>query len=109
MTFTDLPKILILRVNRSNYDKDKREHSKIDSQVNCNNDISLPLGRDGPVIAYRLSSVIHHTGTPESGHYTATLCDPATKKMWNCDDTKITPTASVNQTTASILFYKKAE
>ena len=101
LTFTDLPKVLILRVYRSNFDKDKREHTKIDAQINCNKDISLPLGRDGPTISYKLSSVIHHTGTPESGHYTATLCDPATKRMWHCNDTY--------QATAGILFYKKVE
>ena len=109
MTFTDLPKILVLHVNRSNYDKDKREHIKINAQINCNKVISLPLGSNGPIVEYRLSSVIHHTGTPDSGHYTATLCDPATKRMWLCNDTNITPTANVNQATAGILFYKKVE
>ena len=109
MTFTDLPKILILHVNRSYYDKDERKRIKIDAQINCNKDISLPLGNDGPIVEYKLSSVIHRTGTPYSGHYTATLCDPATKRMWHCNDTNITPTANVNQATAGILFYKKVE
>ena len=82
MTFTNLPKILILHVNRSNFDKDKRELPKsMHRSIVTNKDICHPLGSNGPSIAYKLSSVIHHTGTPVSGHYIATLCDPATKRM----------------------------
>ena len=56
-----------------------------------------------------LSSIIHHEGSTSGGHYTVTLFDPATKRMWYCDDSKVKPTGKVDQTTASILIYRKVE
>ena len=108
-TFTKLPKILILRVNRCSFGKETGEHTKASAQINCNQEISLPLGNEGPTTAYKISSIIHHIGTSSGGHYTATLFDPATGRMWNCDDNKVKPTGSIDQTSASILIYRKVE
>ena len=46
--FTDLPKILILRVDRCSFDKETKVHTKASAQINCNQEISLPLGNEGP-------------------------------------------------------------
>ena len=108
-TFTNLPKILILRVNRCSFGKETGEHTKASAQINCNQEISLPLGNEGPTTAYKISSIIHHIGTSSGGHYTATLFDPATGRMWHCDDNKVKPTGSIDQTSASILIYRKVE
>ena len=72
-------------------------------------DIFLPVGKEEPPTSYTLSSIIHHQGATSGGHYTVTLFDPATKRMWNCDDSKVKPTGKFDQTTASILIYRKVE
>ena len=107
--FTDLPKILILRVNRCTFVKETGAHTKVDAQINCEEVITLPIGEEGPPTSYTLASIIHHTGTTKGGHYTVTLFDPATKRMWHCDDGKVKPTGKIDQTTASILIYRKVE
>ena len=107
--FTDLPRILILRVNRCNFGKETGAHTKVGAQINCDQDIFLPVGKEGPPTSYTLSSIIHHEGTTSGGHYNVTLFDPATKRMWHCDDSKVKPTGKIDQTTASILIYRKVE
>ena len=109
--FTDLPKILIFRVDRCSFDKETKVHAKASAQINCNQEISLPLGNEGPTTAYKISSVIHHIGNSSGGHYTTTLFDPdpTTGRMWHCDDNKVKPTGSIDQTSASILIYRKVE
>ena len=107
--FTDLPKLVILRINRCNFDKETRAHTKVGAQINCDKDIFLPVGKEGPPTSYTLSSIIHHVGSTSGGHYTVTLFDPATKRMWHCDDSKVKPTGKIDQTTASILIYRKVK
>ena len=102
-------KILILRVNRCSFGKDTGLHTKASAQINSNQEISLPLGNEGPTTAYRISSIIQHIGTSGGGHYTTTLFDPATGRMWYCDDNKVKPTGRIDQTLASILIYRKVE
>ena len=98
-----------MRVDRSKFGKETRVHTKVSAQINCDQDIFLPVGKEGPPTSYTLSSIIHHKGTTSGGHYTVTLFDPATKRMWNCDDSKVKPTGKFDQTTASILIYRKVE
>ena len=103
------PKIFILRVNCCGFGTKTGVHTKTSAQIYCNQDISLPLGNEGPTTAYKISSIIHHIGTSSGGHYTATLFDPATGRMWYCDDNKVKPTGRIDQTSASILIYRKVE
>ena len=84
-------------------------HTKVGEKLTCDKTLSLSLGGDGPSVIYNLSSVIHHSGAPEKGHYTATLCDTNTNKMWYCNDSSVEVTKRINHKTASILFYRKEE
>ena len=105
--FAHLPQVLVIRLERSQYDAQSRAHRKLGSKVVC--DRFLSIGCDGATSPseYKLSTVIHHSGTPERGHYTTTLLDEGSGRMWYCNDESVTATQKLDQRTAYILFYRK--
>ena len=108
-TFTDLPEVLVLNVRRSEFDPKSGVHRRLSGNVACDKTLSLTLDGDGPTVAYRLSSVIHHSGTPEKGHYTSTLCDHNSSKMWSCNDSSVKQLKRINYKSACIFLYRKEE
>ena len=107
--FSHLPDVLIVRVERSKFDAVSLVQTKLHGKIVCEKVLSLPLGVDGPVVTYHLSSVIHHSGNSIRGHYTATLCDPHNNKMWYCNDSDVRKTKRIDYKTACVFFYRKEE
>ena len=112
LTFTILPDVLIFRLLRDQYDKEKGVEVKLRDKVRCDKVLNIRSGH-GQVpnhSVYHLTSVIHHTGAnSSSGHCTATLIN-ANKKgtMWRYDDSKVTRVTKFDERTAYLLFYRKA-
>ena len=105
--FTSLPDVLIIQVKRFIF-KDNSAR-RVDGKIACDESLSLPMNTatGSETVDYRLTAVIHHSGSLNSGHYTATVVDRASHKMYHCNDSSITESRRIDQKTTYVLFYVK--
>jgi len=77
--------------------------------VHCERKLSIFADQvDVPLVTYHLTAVVHHIGRSlSSGHYTTTLIDPRTNRMWNYNDEAVKEVGRLNHETAYILLYRK--
>ena len=108
LTFTDLPEVLIVRLQRAQYNVLNGAH-RIGDRVTCERQLSIGSGQGGQLpTRYQLMAAIHHIGeSPSRGHYTATLVNPGTSQMWEYDDGIVTRVRRLDESSAYILFYKR--
>ena len=109
LSFKNLPQVLIVRLQRAQFDFHSGERRVGDSVI-CDRQLTISTDENQDVspAKYLLIAVIHHIGdSPSSGHYTATLINPRSKQMWKYDDESVTSEKSLDQQSAYILLYKK--
>ena len=95
--FSELPDVFVMRLRRDQFE------GRLGQEVDCNRKLSIGTDKsDGPQITYSLTSVVHHIGQSSlsSGHYTTTLIDPQTSRMWNYNDEVVREVRRLNQKTA---------
>ena len=103
--FTSLPEVLIIQVKRFAF-KDNAAR-RVDGKIACDEWLALPINTEtgNQIVDYQLTAVIHHSGSLSSGHYTATVVDRASHKMYHCNDSSITESHRIDQKAAYVLFY----
>ena len=106
--FGDLPEVLIIRLLRSDFNAHTKAPKKLGGEMICDKVLSIGsvLNSDSEPVKYHLSSVIHHTGTPINGHYTATLLQ-GNNTMRSYNDHYVNRINRLDHKTAYILFYRK--
>ena len=112
LTFTVLPDVLIFRLLRDQFDREKGIGVKLRDAVRCEKVLNICSGdRQLPEFTtYHLTSVIHHTGADGAGHCTTSLVNASKKgMMWKYDDSKVPcKVTKLDERSAYILFYRKA-
>ena len=106
-SFSFHPGVLIFRLQRAVFGVGQAQ--RLANSIFCDRKLSLEAGYGDEVSLsdYSLVSVVHHVGeSTSSGHYTTTLLNCKTKKLWKYDDRKISETA-LDQNTAYLLLYRK--
>ena len=109
LTFTNLPQVLIVRLQRAQFNVLNGAH-RVGNAVTCERQLSIGSGIGEGILPtnYQLMAVIHHLGeSPTSGHYTATLIKHRTNQMWNYNDGSVIPVKGFDERSAYILIYKK--
>ena len=106
-SFIFAPEVLIIHLKRfavGNYGM-----IKIETPVSYPNEFSGGLLTSTEYHVYILVSVIFHIGTLNTGHYTAASWDPASKRWFLFNDSKVTEitTDKVHSPDAYLLFYQK--
>ncbi|XP_076350362.1 ubiquitin carboxyl-terminal hydrolase 2-like [Tachypleus tridentatus] len=111
LTLHRFPNVLVLHLKRFN--STGRDYTKLP-----NSEIDYPLenldlrpyssGNGSKIPVYTLYAVVLHSGSDESGHYTATCRHPATKEWHHFNDLRVSKVLStqVISPNAYILFYK---
>lgn len=112
-SFTKLPKVLVLQLNRLIYDRTFQKKVKLDDIAEINDYIELKQ-KNLELVTYKLYSIVVHRGNSESGHYLV-YCFSFEKAKWYCfNDEVITETDFNNvkencRRDAYLLFYQKVQ
>ena len=108
ISLASVPETLIIQLKRFIYNKKNLRHEKMDHTVDfpMNN---LCIDRENQTINYDLIGVIHHSGSIQGGHYTASVKSLTDNKWYYCNDSSITPITPklIHKKTAYLLFYQK--
>jgi ubiquitin C-terminal hydrolase len=102
----EVPKILIIHLKRFKtigYHRDKVTVPIAFLKENL--DISEYVIGHKPDL-YDLYAVSNHFGTLTGGHYTATAKHPDSGKWFECNDSSISETLEISETSSYVLFYK---
>ena len=111
--FTSLPEVLFLQLRR--FKRINGLWKRDDSPVFCNKFIKIPLSHPTKssnkptLVTYRLVSVLNHEGSMATGHYTATVVDRASGRLFLCNDARISHCKRFNPVSAYALVYQKVE
>jgi ubiquitin C-terminal hydrolase len=101
------PKILIIHMKR--FEIGYYNAKKITTTIELDNDLKLPWITDKNA-RYNLLSIIHHTGSLNSGHYFWEIKDvlPSGKKNWYLFNDEMVNSCQVNaySKTCYIMFYE---
>ena len=108
--FASLPTILIIHINRfTNILPSQFFKNTID--VACSSPLSIFEQVDDAAYVkrtYDLRAIVHHSGTIDNGHYTASVLDQKQNKWFKCNDKAVVPeTSKTNKKTPYLLFYVK--
>ena len=106
--FASLPSILIIHIERFTHILPS-QFFKNYIDVTCTSPLSIFEHVDDTTYlkrAYNLRAVVHHSGTMEDGHYTASVFDKKQDKWFNCNDKAVVAaTSKANKKTPYLLFY----
>ncbi|XP_078283616.1 ubiquitin carboxyl-terminal hydrolase 50-like [Rhinoraja longicauda] len=103
------PDIIIIHLKR--FESDDHGHRKLTSTVNFPlEDLDLTQYTTTPAtqqLKYQLYAVVNHTGTLDSGHYTAFCKNPVTQNWHEFNDAKVTSISEhkIQSPAAYVLFY----
>ena len=108
LSFSHHPDVLVFLLRRGQFDV-RNGARRLAGSVVCDRQLSIGVGsEDVFVVDYHLTAVVHHVGnTPTSGHYTTSLINPHSNRVWKYDDASVSVEKSFDLRTAYILLYKK--
>ena len=92
--------ILVVHVKRFRFSPARCAFVKDDTAVHVDDYVTLSVGDDCPP-RYGLVGVVHHHGSLDGGHYTATVKSAATGQWLHCSDDEVTGSHSPAQTSRS--------
>ena len=106
--FSSLPNVLIIHIKRfTNILPSQFFKNSID--VSCTSPLSIFEHVDDSAYVkrtYNLRAIVHHSGTLDNGHYTASVFDKKQNKWFKCNDKAVVPeTTKTNKKTPYVLFY----
>ena len=96
--------ILVVHIKRFEFSNGRIQ--KIEDPIRCNKVLALAI-QEGDSLknaSYRLTSVIHHTGSPISGHYTTTVLQNGSD-LFLCNDSRVSRCKRIDYKSAYVLFY----
>ena len=106
--FASLPTVLIVHIKRfTNILPSQFFKNSID--VSCSSPLTIFEHVDDDAYVkrtYNLRSIVHHSGTLNNGHYTASVFDLKQNKWFKCNDKAVVAeTSKANKKTPYLLFY----
>ena len=106
--FASLPTVLVIHIKRfTNILPSQFFKNSID--VTCTSPISIFEHVDDSTYVkrtYNLRGIVHHSGTRENGHYTASVFDRKQNKWFKCNDKAVVAESSkTNKKTPYLVFY----
>ena len=106
--FSSLPTVLIIHIKRfTNILPSQFFKNSID--VSCTSPLSIFEHVDDAAYikrTYNIRAIVHHSGTLDNGHYTASVFDKKQNKWFKCNDKAVVPeTTKFNKKTPYVLFY----
>ena len=106
--FASLPTILIVHIKRfTSFLPSQFFKNSID--VVCSSPLAIFQQADDSTYVkrtYDLRAIVHHSGTIDNGHYTASVFAQEQNKWFKCNDKSVVPeTSKTNKKTPYLLFY----
>jgi ubiquitin C-terminal hydrolase len=107
--FSRLPSVLILQLLRFDFDKTKKQILKDNSEIRCNDKITISekVGTTSVAVRYKLMAIVEHLGNYEGGHYVFQGRDDKSGSIFRCNDTSIVRKGVFTSANAYLLVYKR--
>jgi ubiquitin C-terminal hydrolase len=105
--FASLPTVLILQIERF-IQVSPTQTIKKNIAVSYNPSLNIFQQADDELYTkctYSLRTVVHHSGSINSGHYTASVFVPKQNKWFKCNDKAVLADTSIDKKTPYLLFY----
>ena len=105
--FASVPAVLILQIERFTQIS-PTQTIKNTMAVSPNTPLTIFFQADDEIYSksiYSLRAVVHHSGSMNSGHYTASVLDLKQKKWFKCNDKAVFEDTSIDKKTSYLLFY----